>query len=68
MTGLSIEIGHHAVNGCDPIRLPLRIIADAGAGASGADDGLQIMLGKHMHNVGIEISRAKDPSDFIIGG
>lgn len=31
VTGLSFEIGHHAVNGCDPVRLPLRIIADAGA-------------------------------------
>src|SRR2546429_8012396 len=68
MRGLSLEIGPHAVTGCDPVRLPLRIVADAGAGASGACDGLQTMLGKYMHKIGIETSRAKDPSDFIIGG
>ena len=46
----------------------MRITTDAGAGASGADDGLHIMLRKHMHKIGIETNRAKDPSDFIIGG
>src|ERR1700712_1192601 len=63
-----VEIGNRALNCRGPVRQPFFIVADAGAGACKARNGIQIGCRKHMNEIGVETGCAEGLPNLIVGG